>query len=85
MAFAGAFASDPLKDSFHVFPLFLVSLPLLLVLSRLSDGFSTACLETEYMSNPQLQLQNNNCFQPLDLSDSVFSILLLQRPFKTNL
>ena len=35
MAFTGSFAGDPFKDPFHVFPLFLVSLSLFLVLSSL--------------------------------------------------
>ena len=36
------------------------------------------------MSNPQLQLQNESYFHPLDLSDSNPSVLLLKRPFKAN-
>ena len=36
MAFTGPFAGDPFKDSFDVFPLFLISLLLFLVFLSLS-------------------------------------------------
>ena len=55
-----------------------------LAASRLCDGLSTTYLGAEYMNNPQLQLQNESCFHPLDLLDSNPSVLLLKRPFKAN-
>ena len=68
--------------------LLLVSLSLLLVFCSLllaSATFSTRRLGTEYMSNSQLQFQNDTCLQPLDLLNSPLIILLLERPHKPGL
>ena len=95
MTFTGTFPRDPFKDFFHVFllflvplSLFLVSLSLFLVICSLllsSAMFSARCLATEYMRNPQLQFQNDTCFQSLDLLNSPLIIRLLERPHEPGL